>query len=195
MAHLTVRPVFVVVAPINSTTARRSALWLGHLENPDDWTPITVKPQYVFRDRKIIDRDVASVAKRLGERMVAGRMASAFFQKGALGHLKPLPKGIKRLSVNQMAEFVLDDSEQADAGNLKRRMWAPSRPVIHLAAAAAIVGQKRRKSGEVIGLETFLIDRAFVEEVVRLAEELEALIAKDPKFPVKADQLVRVRLN
>ena len=39
------------------------ALWLRHLENPDDWTPVTVKPQYMFRDRKVIDRDVAYVAK------------------------------------------------------------------------------------------------------------------------------------
>src|ERR1039458_1835735 len=34
------------------------ALWLKFLMNPDDWTPITVKPQYVFQDRETIDRDV-----------------------------------------------------------------------------------------------------------------------------------------
>lgn len=44
-------------------------------------------------------------------------------------------------------------------------------------------------------MESFLINRAFVEEVVRLAEELEALIAKDKKFPVRTDQLVRFRLS
>jgi len=90
---------------------------------------------------------------------------------------------------------VLDDAQQADSGNVERRVWAPSRPVIHLAAAAAIVGQRLSKSGGIIGLESFLINRAFVEEVVRLAEELEALIAKDKKFPVRTDQLVRFRLS
>ena len=43
--------------------------------DPDDWTPITVKPQYVFRDREIIDHDVRIIEKRVAERMVAGRMA------------------------------------------------------------------------------------------------------------------------
>jgi hypothetical protein len=42
---------------------------------PFDWTPITVKPQYVFRDREIVDRDVRIIEKRVAERMVAGRMA------------------------------------------------------------------------------------------------------------------------
>ena len=171
------------------------ALWLRHLENPDDWTPVTVKPQYMFRDRKVIDRDVAYVAKQLGQRMVAARMAIAFFQQAEPGRQKPLPKEIQRLSVNQMAEFVLKDAGQADAGNVERRFWAPSRPVIHLAAAAAIVVQQRRMSGEVIGLESFLTNREFIEEVMRSAEELEAIVAKVPKFPVKPDQLIRFRLS
>jgi hypothetical protein len=160
-------------------------LWLRYLKNADDWTPILVKPQYVFRDRKVIDRDVAYVAKRLEKRLIAGRMAIAF-------GLQTLPKGIQRVSVNQMAEFVLDEAEQVDVSNVKRRFWAPSRPVIHL---AAIAGQKLSKGGELVGLERFLINRAFVEEVVRMGEELEALVAKDPKFPAKPDQLIRFRLG
>src|ERR1700737_151419 len=48
------------------------ALWLRHLEEPDDWTPITVKPQYVFRDREIINRDVAKISKRFSKRMGRG---------------------------------------------------------------------------------------------------------------------------
>jgi hypothetical protein len=171
------------------------ALWLQHLESPDDWTPITVRPQYVFRDRKVIDRDVAFVAKRLGERMVAGRMAVPFFLKPELGLLKSLPNQIRRLSINQMAEFVLDDAGQADAGNVERRFWAPSRPVIHLAAAAVIVGQQVRKSGYNLGLESLLVDRALIEAIVKLAEVLEGLVATDPKIPVKADQLIRFRLG
>jgi hypothetical protein len=160
------------------------ALWLWHLKNADDWTPILVKPQYVFRDRKVIDRDVAYVAKRLEKRLIAGRMAIAFFKK-AIG-LQTLPKGIQGVSVNQMAEFVLDEAEQVDVSNVKRRFWAPSRPVIHLAAAAVIAGQKQSKGGELVGLERFLINRAFVEEVVRMGEELEAACRQRPKIPGQA---------
>lgn len=171
------------------------ALWLKHLSEPDDWTPITVKPQYVFRHYKSINRDVGFVVKRVRERMVAGRMAIPFFQQADLGRLPPLPKDVHRLSLNQMAEFVLDDAGQAETGNLEQRIWAPSRPVIHLAAAAAIAGQQLRKSGYPLALETLLFHRWLIEAIARLAEELEALIAKDPKFPVKADQLIRFRLG
>jgi hypothetical protein len=171
------------------------ALWLTHVAAPNDLTPIMVKPQYVFRDRKIIDRDVRIVEKRLGERMVAGRMAIPFLQRSALGVAGPLPDGVQRLSLNQIAEFVLEDAGQADAINVERRYWSPSRPVIHLAAAAAMVGQQRRKSGQIIGLESFLFDRALIEEIVRGAEEFAGLIDKDPKFPVKAEQLIRFGLS
>jgi hypothetical protein len=139
------------------------ALWLRHSLNPEDGAPITVKPKYVFRDPKINDRHAGFVARRLGERMVAGRMAIAFFQQAELGRLKPLPKEIQRLSVNQMAEFVLEDAGQADAGNVKRRIWAPSRPVIHLAAAAAIVGQQLHKGAYPLALESLLFHRCLIE--------------------------------
>lgn len=171
------------------------ALWLKHLMSPDDCTPITVKPQYVFRHPDAIDRGVSYVVKRLGERMVAGRMAIPFFQRAELERLPSLPKEIRRLSVNEMAEFVLDDARQAEAGNVKKRIWARSRPVIHLAAAAATVGQQLRMSEYLIALESFLFNRWLIEAIVNRAEQLEALIAKDPKFPVKAEQLIRVRLG
>jgi hypothetical protein len=126
--------------------------------------------------------------------MVAGRMAIPFLRK-ALGAAGPLPSGIRRLSLNEMAEFVRKDAGQSDAENIEKRVWASSRPVIHLAAAAAMVGQQRRKSGQIIGLESFLFDRSLIEEIVRGAEEFAGLIAKDSKFPVKAEQLIHFRLS
>ena len=130
------------------------ALWLKHLMKPEDWTPIQVRPQYVFRDPKVIDRDVAYVVKRLGERMVAGRMAIALLRKAVPGGLQRLPKEIRRLSVNQLAPYVLEDAGQTEPGNVERRVWAPSRPVIHIAAAAAMAGQELSKRGELFGLES-----------------------------------------
>ena len=94
-----------------------------------------------------------------------------------------------------MAEFVLDDAGQAETGNLEQRIWAPSRPVFHLAAAAAIAGQQLRKSGYPLAPESLLFHRWLIEAVTRLAEEFEALIAKDPKFPVRPEPLIRFRLG
>lgn len=99
------------------------ALWLRRWLSPEDCTPITVKPEYVFRDPEVIDLDAAYGVKRVGERMVAGRMAIPFLQQAQLGRLPSLPKEIQRLSLNQMAEFVLDDAGQAETGNVEQRIW------------------------------------------------------------------------
>lgn len=172
-----------------------NALWLKHMDEPDDWTPITVKPQYVFRDRDIINRDVRIIEKRVAERMVAGRMAVPIFWRIKMGDAMALPNEIRRLSINQMAEFVLDDAELADAENVEKRFWRPSLPVIHLATAAAVVCQQRMKAGQSLKLESFLFIRELIEEVVSQADELATLIRNDPKFPAKADELIRVRLT
>jgi hypothetical protein len=171
------------------------ALWLKRMLDLKEQTPITAAPQYVFRDRKYIDKDVRIVEKRLGERMVAARMAVPFLRRAALGSAGPLPKGIQRLSINQMAEFVLVDEGLSDTANVKKRIWTPSRPVIHLAAAAAIAGQWCKKAGEIIALESFLFRRELTKTVVRLAQDFETVIANDPKFPVKPNELVRFRLG
>jgi hypothetical protein len=123
-------------------------LWATHLSDPDDNRPISVKPFYVFRAREVIDRHTALIGRRLGERMVAARMAIPLLQEVALGHSPALPSSIKRLSINQLAEFVLEDAGQSDPGNVESRIWRPSLPVIHLAAAAAVAGQERVKAGE-----------------------------------------------
>lgn len=141
------------------------ALWLRRWLSSEDCTPIIVKPQYVFHDPDVLDRDVPYVVKRVGERMVAGRIAIPFLQQAQLGRLPSLPKEIQRLSLNQVVEFVLDDTGQAEAGNVEQRIWATSRPVIHLAAAAAIVGQQLRKSGHPLALETLLFHRWAVEAI------------------------------
>jgi hypothetical protein len=172
-----------------------NALWRLHMDDPDDWTPIIVKPQYVFRDRETIDRDVSFIARRLGERMVAGRMAVPFFWRIKLGDAMVLPNEIKRLSINQMAEFVLDDAELADPDNVEKRFWRPSLPVIHLATAAVVVCQQRMKAGQSLKLESFLFNRELIEEVVSQADEFATLVRSDPKFPAKFEELIRFRLT
>lgn len=173
------------------------ALWLKHLANPDDSTPITVIPQYVFRDRKIIDRDLGIIRSRLRERLIAGAMAVPFVREAKVGPIEHKPEGIKWISLNQIAEYppVLEDAGQRDAQNLKKRFWAPSRPVMHLAAAVFIVGEQLRKGRETIPVEDFLFDGLFIKRVVWLGGQLQELIANDPNFPIKRDQLIPFRLD
>jgi hypothetical protein len=172
----------------------RHAIEFQYLSNPDDWSPKAVKLQYVFRDAKIAERETKFAARRLGERLVAARMAIPFLQGSELGQPPDLPKAIKRLSLNEMAAFVLEDAGQSDAGNLKRRYWAPSRPVIHLAASMLVTGLELKKAGVPLGLELLLVWRELVEAIVQRAQAYEELIARDPAFPVKAGDLIKVRI-
>ena len=172
----------------------RHAIEFQYLSDPDDWRPKPVKLPYVFRDAKIAGREVKFTARRLGERLVAARMAIPFLQRAESGKAPVLPKTIKRLSLNEMAAFVLDDAGQSDASNVERRYWAPSRPVIHLAAAMAVTGDALKKAGARLCLEHLLIWRELVEWIVQRAQAYEELIARDPAFPVKADDLIKVRI-
>jgi hypothetical protein len=54
------------------------ALWMRFLNDPNNIARITVAPQYVYGEKKLIDRDALFVGKRFYERMVVGRMAAAF---------------------------------------------------------------------------------------------------------------------
>jgi len=172
----------------------RHAIEFQYLSNPDDWRPKPVKLPYVFRDAKIAGRETKFAARRLGERLVAARMAIPFLKRSELGRAPALPKAINRLSLNEMAAFVLDDASQSDAGNVERRYWAPSRPVIHLAASMAVTGQALKKAGVRLCLEHLLVCREIVELIVQRAQAYEELIARDQTFPVKADDLIKVRI-
>ena len=91
------------------------ALRLKYSDDSDDPTPIIAKPMHVFRPKKRVERDVRYVAKRLQERMMESRMAIAFLQMAGSGEPPKLFAGMKQLSINKMAEFVMEDAEQSDA--------------------------------------------------------------------------------
>jgi hypothetical protein len=170
------------------------ALKIQYSNDLDDWGAKAVKLPHVFRDPRLAARETRIVQKRLCERLVAGRMAVPFLQRAELGYVPVLPAKIKRLSLKQMCEFVQDDAEQSDAQNVKRRYWDPSRLVIHIAAAAAVVGQEQVRAGKDLDFTQLLLRRDLIEDIVRRAELFETLITGDPKFPVKADSLIQLRL-
>jgi hypothetical protein len=93
-----------------------------------------------------------------------------------------------------MAEFVLDDAGLSDANDVEKRYWAPSRSVIHLAAAALVVGHEFKERQISLAPERLLFSREWITEIIRRAEFAESLIASDTKAPVKVETLLKVRL-
>lgn len=170
------------------------ALRARYLADPNDVAPILVKPPHVFRNLKLVDREAKLASKRVFERTFAARMAIAFLREVELGHPVPRPKGVRRLSINEMAAFIAEGVGQSDVANVKRRTWQPSLPVIHLAVAAECLAQSLDKQGEEGGIDNLLWSRAHVTWIVEYAEALEPLVAKCAKIRVGPAGLVRIRL-
>jgi hypothetical protein len=171
-----------------------NALRTQFLGPPDDQVAQLMKPIYAFRDREEIIKDLKTLKRRLRDRMVAARMAMGFLQLAA-GKVPKLPAGIRRLSLNQMSEMVLVDAGQSEPENVETRIWRPSLPVIHLAAATAVKINNVEKAG--LGRFDFMeliMCRPLVEAIVHEAQAYEGLMSKSPHFPLNPANFVRLRL-
>ena len=173
----------------NSLCAK--ALYLKHQTSPENGTPVSAQSEYLFHTVEKINRDVEFVSSRLGKRLEAGRMAIPFLRRAAELPVG-LPQGVRRLSINEMAQFIQGPEGHGDLANIKARVWRSSRKVLHLCAALAMIGQERQRAGSPGSLETFLLDESFLRTVTSRAQEYADLIANDPKFPVSASSLIRV---
>ena len=153
--------------------------------------PQAIKPIYAFRTEREIKRDLRTLQRRHRDRMIAGRIAIAFLQK-ARGITPKLPEAGKRLSINTMSEAVAADAGYADPENVETRIWRPSVPVIHLAAAVQIL---LNESTTPLEASDLLHHRPLIEWVVQAAEEFEGLFARRHYHGIDANKLIKVRLS
>ena len=166
-------------------------------ETDPNWgnSPQLIKPIYALCPESQISKSLKTLKRRLRDRMIAGRMAAAFLQEIFMGKVPKLPDGVRRLSVNQMAELVLEDAGQTDSENVETRIWRPSLPVIHLAAACQVlIQQTEREMGLVIHIGNLLQNREVIEHVIRTAEEFRQLLAKSPRLRVDPNTQVQIHL-
>jgi hypothetical protein len=170
---------------------------LERYETDPEWAaaPQLIKPKYAFVSGQEIDRNLRPLVRRLRDRMAAAHMVIPFLLQAQNGRTPDLPPGVKRLSLNQMAEFVCSDVGQSEPQNVKSRIWRPSVPVIHLAAAIAVLGQDIwRGTAQPLRLQDLVRTQCIIERIVRQAEEFEALIAKSRYLHIDPENLIRVRL-
>lgn len=164
-------------------------------EETDAWTkPRLMKPVYALRDARQIERDEKPLKRLLHQRMIAARMAIGFLQEVELKRTPKLPKGIKRLSVNQMAGLALEDGRESDATNVKKRIWKPSLPVIHLAAATAVIKDMADKAGfGPLSIGHLITNRIVIERIVQEAQRYEPMLFES-KLKIRPETLEKVRL-
>jgi hypothetical protein len=170
------------------------ALRLRYQNTPEENVLQRMKPIHAFHNEELIDRDIRALRRLSRDRMVAAKMAIVCLKALVQGADFKRPKGLKRLSLNQLSEFVLDDAGQQDPGNVETRVWRRSRPVIHLAAATAVVMDQMERTGRKIDFRNFLTERAAIEDVVRLAEAYELLVPACLQLRISLDELIPVRL-
>jgi hypothetical protein len=152
-----------------------------------------VKAKYAFRDERTVKADLKKLDRLIRDRMVAAKVAIAFFKR-AEGHRLKLPAGVKRLSVNQLSEFVMKEANQSSPENFETRVWRPSLPVIHLAAAVAVAINDRERMGEKkTSYGNLIADIEFMFNVLRYTKEYEIII-KNNKLPISAKKLVSIQL-
>jgi hypothetical protein len=152
--------------------------------------PQLIKPIYAFRTEREIKRDLRTLRRRHRDRMIAGRMAIAFLKK-ANGITPKLAGGDERLSIKRISELVLEDAGYTEPENVETRIWRPSLPAIHLAAAIQIL---LNESPTPIGAGDLLHHRPLIEWVVRSAEEFESVFACSRNRGIDASKLIKVRL-
>ena len=160
-----------------------------------DWALLAqpIKPIYALRSQRDCNRDLRTIERRMRDRMVAGRMGIAFLREALPGQVLGLPAGVKRLSINQLAELVLD-TRFTDPENVETRIWRQSLPVIHLASAIQVYLTLSEADARPIGLETLLLNREVIELIIQGAEYHETLLAQSRHLRFDPERLIRIRL-
>jgi len=169
----------------------------ARMEHDPAWgfQPQAIKPIYASYDSARTKRDHGHLEKRLKHRMLAAKMVIPFLMEAETGAVPELPPDIKRLSVSQLANWVLPESGNAEPKNVADRIWRRSLPVIHFAAAITLISSEYVRLGlSPITIASLIIDPVTIGKVVEGAKEVEALLTKSPRAHVDVDSLIQVRL-
>ena len=91
-------------------------------ETDSNWAtrPQSIKPVYMSQTERAQNQGLGTLPRRLRDRMIAARMASAFLREVETGEVPELPPGVKRLSINAMSELFSRTRVIAI-----RRTWRP----------------------------------------------------------------------
>lgn len=156
----------------------------------------SVKPLYFRQPEKNVSRFDHQLHERLDDRMVAARVAIPFLRVAA-GQEVNLPKGVKRLSLDQITDMVLSDplTRERDPKNFQTRVWRPSRPVIHIASAVAVIMDDAQRQGIEFTVADFFFRSNLIAGVVNLSEQYAELIPAITAIDMQSDRLIRLTLT
>jgi hypothetical protein len=131
--------------------------------------------------------------------MIVGAMALAYLKVVATGEPLKLLPGMMRLSVIELIRSFVpirtgesEDLWQERAKMFERRIWRPSRPVLHLAAAYQY--ETRVRAGNAEAAAVWLGDEGSLRAVIARARLFANFMRQLPVFARAAPLLITVEL-
>lgn len=138
-----------------------------------------LRPSNLLLDVDQIEQAMEAVKVRIEHRLVAGRIAMPFLIRAESGpQAVVLPESVTELSLNQVAGFHAERAGMSDVQNIKNRIWYPSLPVIHVAAALELAHEAAANLQSMPILDVLTVSREIIEWVVRRAEAFEPWVGK-----------------
>ena len=154
-----------------------------------------VKPLYLTQPPKWVSTFDDELHRRLDDRMVAARVAIPFLRQAA-GLPVQLPPGVKRLSLDRVTNLVLDDklTREKDDKNFQARVWRPSRPVIHIASAIAVLLDHAERQGNGFTVGDLFFQRNLIADVVGLSGQYAQLIPAITSIDMQPTKLIHLAI-
>lgn len=131
---------------------------------------------------------VRTARRRLRDRSEAARAVRPWVRELLERPHRRIP-GVRKFTQHQIALFLCDDDPER-ANNFEKRVWRPSRPVLHLAIAYDFVLCALGEDQAEYGVD--LASAALVGELVARAALVESLICNDPRFGISDENLLRL---
>ena len=162
----------------------------------EEWarSPQPIKPIYLSVAEHQVQRVRRELFLRLAQRLAAARMVIPFLQE-ASGAPARLPRGMSRLSLNSLAEVAANDLNLSDAGNVGTRVWRPSRPVIHIAAAIEVASEMEAREGRTFSVLDVMLREEVIRWVVDTSNSYLQLLSQNVGFRFRIPVEDSVRLS
>ncbi len=106
-----------------------------------------------------------------------------------LGDPHPPVPGMRKFSQRQIALYLCDQDEDL-AAKFQKRVWAPSRPVLHLAIAYDLALSRLGLEPTTVELDLGSVD--VIGPLVTNATWVMGKMLRDPRFGVSEDTLLRL---
>lgn len=153
-----------------------------------------IRPRYAMIPEELVSTEIADLCRQLERRLVAGHIAVGVLQGAAPERPISEPELLGKRTVSNLIGWYAQEAG-IDADNLRKRTLQPSRPVIHLAAAWAVMIQdQQRARGKAWDVFQIMLSLDPVVKIIIDAQSFEPLVDKIPSLKSASAALIRLQL-